>query len=344
MRFPPGAAGRWLVPVLVCSAVAGGVTLPPLLRSKPAPAVTPKSLEAVDADLLLRQDVSHSGTLVTTANLGLPDLPTRSLGGLSSIATLLTGTHTLRLWQSGADRQRLAILDTLAETDIVRTGAVLATYDSRQDAAGRLAVPGALRTRGGTSNSSAPLTPLLTPGAATDVRFGDPVRVAGRSAYSLVLTPRQSGTLVDHLTVAVDAEHGTVLRVRCYAKGYGAPAFEVAYRGIDFHTPPSRLFDLVPHQAVGTTAPPTVAARTLPTRANGNSAGIGTTGTGWATIFRIPLGQTASALTGSLDRLTVPVPEGRLLQTHLFSALLTPAGTLWIGAVPAAAVEKAARA
>jgi hypothetical protein len=71
--------------------------------------------------------------------------------------------------------------------------------------------------------------------------------------------------------------------------------------------------------------------------------GLTTTGTGWATIVHMPLGQVGGSLGESLDRLTEPVAEGRLLQTRLLSALITPGDGVWIGAVPPSALMAAAR-
>lgn len=344
MRTPRGVALRWLPPLAAAAVVAGVVAVPAAFASSPRATVAPKSLEAVDTDLLLEQDVSHSGTIRATADLGLPDLPTASLGGLGTVTTLLTGTHTLRYWQSGASRQRLAVLDTLAETDLVRVGSALGSYDSHQNAATRLTVP-RVTAEGSTSSAgqgfSQILTGLVTPGTNTDVRFGLPASIAGRNAYTLDLIPRQSGTLVDHVDVAIDADRGTILRIRIYAKGYASPAFEATYTAIAFRTPPASLFDLIARlPAAPAKLPATV---TVPTAQPSRAPELTTTGSGWATIVHLPLGRLGGSLGSSLDRLTEPVAQGRLLQTRLLSALITPNDGVWIGAVPSNALIAAAR-
>jgi hypothetical protein len=341
VRIPRGVALRWLPPVVATAVVSAAVTLPAAFSSPPPPVLAAKSVDAVVADLLLEQDKSVSGTTRATADLGLPDLPVASLGGLGVVVTLLTGTHTLQYWQAGAQSQRLAILDTLAETDLVRVGSSFGTYDSREDAATRLSIP---RVNGGSAagqSFSQLLTGLVAPGDNTDVRPGPAVRIAGRSAYSLDLVPRQAGTLVDHVEIAVDADRGTALRIRVYAKGYRGPAFEATYTSISFTTPPARLFDLI--SRLPTAAPTAAPAAARPAALiRPEDRGIETAGSGWATIVRLPLGQLGTSLARSLDRLTEAVPAGRLLRTHLITALLTPDGSLWVGAVPAAALIKAA--
>ena len=53
-------------------------------------------------------------------------------------------------------------------------------------------------------------------------------RVAGRSAYELVLTPKEPASLVASVRLAIDSEQHVPLRVQVFAKGSTDPAFEVA--------------------------------------------------------------------------------------------------------------------
>ena len=63
-----------------------------------------------------------SGTVTETAHWGLPSLP----GGTDSASLdwqgLLTGSHTLRVAAAGPDRQRVAVLGSLSESDVVHNG------------------------------------------------------------------------------------------------------------------------------------------------------------------------------------------------------------------------------
>ena len=71
--------------------------------------------------------------MVEKAALGLPDLSQLTgsspdqLGGLS----LLTGSHTIRVWYGGPSKQRVAMLDSLGESDLFRNGNTLWEWDSR---------------------------------------------------------------------------------------------------------------------------------------------------------------------------------------------------------------------
>jgi hypothetical protein len=77
---------------------------------------------------------------------------------------------------------------------------------------------------------------------------------------------------------------------------------------------------------------------------------------GWATVLEFPAGtlkpgpshpsadDTGSSLAAALRHMTTPVPQGQLLTTRLLTLLITPDGRVFVGAVPAASLERAATA
>ena len=70
------------------------------------------------------------------ADLGLPDLPAaRRPAAAPSFTSLVSGTHTLRVWYAGEDQQRLALLGTLGESDMIRNGTDVWTWSSDDNAA-----------------------------------------------------------------------------------------------------------------------------------------------------------------------------------------------------------------
>ncbi len=76
-----------------------------------------------------------SGTVVETTDLGLPALP--SIGGRrrrrgASFSSLVSGSHTMRVWYAGPDQQRLALLGQLGESDLVRNGTDLWAWSSHE--------------------------------------------------------------------------------------------------------------------------------------------------------------------------------------------------------------------
>ncbi|KZX20027.1 LolA family protein [Rathayibacter tanaceti] len=201
---------------------------------------------------------------------------------------------------------------------------------------------------------------MLTPSAAaerllssidptTSVAVGSDVRVAGRDAYELVLTPRDSTTLVGSATVSVDGETGLPLGVAVTARGATAPAFSIAYTSIDLSTPDASLFSFTPPAGAevieqgapeqGTTDAPTPAPDAP---VDTNREDVTTTGTGWGTIVELPAGDPGAL--GPLEAVTTPTEGGRVLSSALVTVLLTDDGRVLAGSVPVEALRDAAAA
>ena len=68
-----------------------------------------------------------------TANLGLPSLGALGVGG-GTVLDLLSGSHTAHVWYDGTERLRLALDSPQAETDWIRNGDDLWSWDSSSQA------------------------------------------------------------------------------------------------------------------------------------------------------------------------------------------------------------------
>ena len=55
-----------------------------------------------------------------TASFGLPSLP--ATGNPTSLSSLLTGSHTIRVWYASPGHFRLAVPQSLSESDVIRDG------------------------------------------------------------------------------------------------------------------------------------------------------------------------------------------------------------------------------
>jgi outer membrane lipoprotein-sorting protein len=250
---------RALVPLSVVAVIAGGAALAPSLAS-----ATP-SLPAVTAQQLLAKVAASkvdafSGTMSLSTDLGLPTLP--DLSGTANPFSLLTGTHTLEVAANGPGQQRIALLDQLSEYDVIHNGTKIWTYDSETNtveegtaaahsgaAAGKSAQP---KTQSKTQPKKQ--YPELTPQAAaqqlltnlsptTQVSVGTPRTVAGRSAYLLVLTPKQSGSLIGQAEISVDSATGTPLGVALYPVGSSTPLFDLGFTSVSLTAPAASRFD-----------------------------------------------------------------------------------------------------
>lgn len=393
---PPGAAGRtsrrlrWGLPVAAVVTVAAAVAVPAAMAAGDPKGLAPRTAGALLTDLAGAKATPVSGTVVQTARLGLPKLPAGTTG--TDPMALASGSHTLRVWTDGQDRTRLALLGRLAEYDVVRDGASVWTYRSEKNEAVHYTLPARAAGEPGAAGRTAPpgQRPLALPATpqqaadqvlaaltpTTEVTVGDAVKVAGHDAYTLVLTPRDRGSLVGSVRLAVDSATAVPLRVQVFGSGdTSVPALEVGFTDVSFTAPAASVFSFrapagakVTEQAVpapgdgaasgdrarGQDATPDAVPGTAPDSPDADSPDAGggqaaapeVRGTGWTSIVVVKgvdtagLGSTDPRL---LDALTTRVAEGRLLTTKLVSVLLTDDGRVLAGAVTPEVLRAAAR-
>ena len=243
---------RWAVPVgalaavglVIAASVIGGARATPKLPAR----TTAQLIAAVDSTAAWPSALT--GVAQETASLGLPDLPGAGdpLSGLS----LLSGTHTLKVWYDGPTRVRIAVPVPLGEADLRRDGSSVWLWNSRTNQATHYVLPAAA--------SQAPETPaqaLPTPqqlaqqilaavGKTTTVGLKQNVTVAGQPAYQLSLAPKDSRSLVGQVTIAIDAEYSLPLQVQVFARGATSPAFSLGYTSLSFATPGASNFAFAP--------------------------------------------------------------------------------------------------
>jgi outer membrane lipoprotein-sorting protein len=293
---------------------------------------------------------------VETASLGLPSLPDLGSGGSTSLTTLVAGSHTARVWYDGPERARFALLGSLAETDVVRNGRDLWIWDSSQDQVQQVRLPAdAVAEATKPVASEVPTTPAAAAAEAlaavdpsTKVTVDGTARVAGRSAYELVLEPRDTRSLVAQVRIAVDGKTSVPLRVQVYAKGYDSPAFETGFTSVSMSTPSAAEFTF-------TTPPGATVKQASPDKVTDPGEKAPTdeptvVGKGWTTVVvlhGVSLDQALGggqlgALTKSLEHVQGSYGSGRVLQTRLLSILALDDGRLLVGAVAPSVLEAAA--
>jgi outer membrane lipoprotein-sorting protein len=295
---------RALVPLSVTAVIAGSAALLPSLAS-----ATP-NLPAVSAQQLLTKIATSkvdafSGTVSLSTNLGLPQLP--DLSGTANPFSLLSGAHTLEVAANGPQQQRVALLDQLSEYDFVHNGTQLWTYDSETNSVehgteSAKDTADAKAKAQAEQKADAAKYPALTPQAAaqqlltglsptTQVSVGAPRTVAGRSAYLLVLKPKQQGSLIGQADVSVDSATGTPLGVALYPVGSGTPVFDVSFTSVSLTAPDASRFDFTPPK--GATVTPlgteqksgsTAGTKSAPTQQNLDPQVLGTS---WLSVLEL---------------------------------------------------------
>ena len=306
------------------------------------------------------------------------------------MTSLVSGTHTWRIWLDGPTRQRLALIGGNGESDVIHNGADVWLWSSADKTAVHHRQGAGKGPGGSTGNhlpsdvpsglpggapstlpSGAPRTPdeaaaaaLALMGKDTTVTTSATASVAGRSAYELVLTPKDKTTLVGSVRIAIDSQEHVPLRVQVYSTKLTNPAFEVGFTAVDFAKLDARQFAFTPPAGTTVTESDQLTApkggSTKPTPANPTpvkpsaqsvapmSGAPKVVGSGWSTVvvapFALPTSQqgggsaadSAAQLNGILKALPTASGtwgSGHVLQGTLFSLVLTNDGRVAVGAV-----------
>jgi outer membrane lipoprotein-sorting protein len=325
---------RWIVPTGVVGVVA--ITASGVLSAQAISDLPPRNA----AQLLVDVENAHvdglSGTIVAKSSLGIPALPTGATSG--NLLSLLSGSHTARVWYAGRDKQRFALLDTLSEADVFHNGRDIWTYDSSTHEATHMLLPAQ------SGSQEPPVTaPTLTPEQAAEqaLRAIDPTtivstdaarRVAGRAAYELVLAPRDASSHIGSVRIAIDGKTKIPLGVQVYAKGEGSPAIDVAYTRIRYDLPDMSNFTFNPAKSVK------IKNAALPSATQHGGYDATTIGAGWTTVVRMRLADLGArgaemAYLQSLPRVSWAGGAGRLFESKLVTVLVCDDGRLYAGPV-----------
>ena len=264
----------------------------------------------------------------------------------------ITGTHTWRVWYGGEKQQRLALVGSLGESDVIRNGTDLWIWSSQEKTAVHHTLPAHGAAEGKTNPSprmtDLPKTPeeaaqraLAALQPSTEVTTSGAAVVAGRDAYQLVLTPRDKSSLVASVRISIDAEKHIPLRVQAYSTKLANPAFEVGFTSISFDRPDARQFDFNPPPGTKVTESGALTGdKTRPDAAHPAKPKVVGTGWGAVAVGTLPADATsgqgaeqAQGLLQALPKVSGSWGSGRLLSGTLFSAVLTDDGRFAVGAV-----------
>lgn len=377
---------RTAVPIVVAGIAISSLSVVPALAGDAAPTLPKISA----ADLIAKVQKSNvqqlHGTVTVSTDLGLPTLP--DVGGASPLG-VLAGDHTLRVAVDGPDKQRIALLGPASEQDLVHNGDNAWSYDSARRAAEHWTLPA------GHDAASKPSGPALDPRhlPSTPQEMADQMlaqvqkytvvdvdgtaKVAGRPVYTLVLKPKQDGSLIREVDFGVDSATGVPLRAAVYPAKSGHAAVDARFTDVSFSAPDAGTFDFTPPAGAKVTEHKPGDAADRPKtpgapRDNGHGAILGE---GWTSVVELTGVPNLDALSSGhaavpkpgarpqkaegrgssaalLDKLLAtgkPVSggfgSGKLFTTTLVSALYTDDGRLFVGAVtPEELTKQAANA
>ncbi|MEU6092530.1 DUF2092 domain-containing protein [Streptomyces sp. NPDC047085] len=371
-------AARYVVPVAVVGVAAATIGLVPALADSGDPDL-PKITAQQLIEKMAKSDVQQlSGTVKVSTDLGLPDL-----GGLenslasgaaqggdgssadpsSKLTELVSGTHTLRVATDGPDRQKLSLLERGSEYSLIHDGKDVWGYDSKSN-----------EVFHGTADDSGkdhrraepPATPkdfadeaLKSVDDTTSVTVDGTAQVAGRDAYKLLIRPKQSGTTVGAISIAVDAKTGMPLKFTLTPKSGGAAVFDAGFTQVAFARPAASTFDFTPPKGAKVTEQKDEpkAKEHAPKLGEDFAQGMDgakVIGKGWNAIATfdtgaeggMPSGSEGGAFGGFLgslgDQVSGTFGKGTVFSTRLVNALITDDGKVYAGAVTKDALVKAA--
>jgi outer membrane lipoprotein-sorting protein len=394
-------AARYAVPVAVVGMAAATIGLVPALADSGDPDL-PKITAAQLIDKMAKSDVEQlSGTVKITTDLGLPDL-----GGLvdglasaagqqasgsgssadpsSKLMELVSGTHTLRVAADGPDRQKVSLIERAAEYSVIHNGTDVWGYDSASNEVYHGTEPeeGQPQERPATPKDFADEA-LKSVDDTTSVTVDGTAQVAGRDAYKLLIEPKQSGTTVGAISIAVDSKTWMPLKFTLTPASGGAAVVDAGFTKVSFAKPSASTFHFTPPKGAKVTeADPGTAEprKDAPKSADGLLKDLGekpggddkaadglagdlagdlegdghkVLGEGWNAIAVLDSGTSGSGsgsgdLSGVLgsfgDEVSGKFGSGTVFSTRLVNALITDDGKTYIGAVTKSALVKAADA
>jgi outer membrane lipoprotein-sorting protein len=380
---------RWLVPAVIGAAIAAAsLTTTAAANASDQPKLAPKTAADLLVGIEQADPAGLSGTIVQTTKLGLPDLSgiagAGGSGGSSSLTveSLVTGSHTMNVWYAGSEHQRFALLGQLSESDVIHNGTDLWTYSSTTRTVTHKMLSAKESTNAKPSISSA--APALDPQTAaeqalaaidptTTVQVDRTARVAGRAAYQLLLSPKDTRSLIGSVRIALDAATFVPLRVQIYATGATSPAIQVGFTDVSFNVPDTSVFEFVPPAGAtvqenatpfdSLSGPRVYPPGEGPTSRSGSTAnpapqapqapGPVLLGKGWTQVVEVGAGSSTGGVQSTINRIGGPdsqlldqvataVPGGRLITTTLVSILITNDGKIFAGPVSAADIQKVA--
>ncbi|MFE2513881.1 LolA family protein [Streptomyces mirabilis] len=380
-------AARYVVPVAVVGVAAATIGLVPALADSGDPSL-PKITAEQLIEKIAKSDVQQlSGTVKVSTDLGLP-----SLGGLESgmlsgatkgsgdssadpqskLMELASGTHTVRVAADGPDKAKVSVLENAAEYSIIHNGNDVWAYDSKSNEVYHSTAPAAEKGHE-KAPKDVPTTPkeladeaLKSVDDTTSVTVDGTAQVAGRDAYKLLIKPKQSGSTVGAITVAVDAKTGVPLKFTLVPTSGGAAVVDAGFTQVAFAKPAASTFDFTPPKGAkvtegkdGKDSKDSKAPESAPSRGDLGKGldGLKTIGKGWSTIAEfdtggqgMPSGSSSEGgdVSGFLNSLGDHVKgkfgSGTVFSTRLVNALITDDGKVYAGAVTKDALVKAANA
>ncbi|MFI6642372.1 outer membrane lipoprotein carrier protein LolA [Streptomyces sp. NPDC050504] len=394
-------AARYVVPVAVAGVAAATIGLVPALAASGDPDLPKITAQELIEKIASSDQEQLSGTVKITTDLGLPSLGGAATGAFApgggggggggddrgsaadpkaKLTQLAAGSHTLRVALDGPEKQRISIMERAAEYSLIHNAGEVWAYDSGSNEAFHAKAPADAAKPDGPAGK--PVTPEglpTTPKAlaeqalkavdpTTSVTVDGTAKVAGRDAYQLLIKPKQAGSTIGSIKVAVDAKNGVPLKFTLSPSGGGKAVIDAGFTKVDFGAPEASTFDFTPPKGTKVTEADEAAKeldKGAPDKGRADLEGLegfeglNVIGKGWTSVARldVPGGEGFTApkagevppeaeqfLNALGDKATGKFGSGTVFKTRLVNALITDDGKVFVGAVTSDALVDAANA
>jgi outer membrane lipoprotein-sorting protein len=226
-------------------ALGGGPTPPP----KPLAQAVHDALGGAHGESIqgVSADVTLTDHLLEGANL-----TTGGQGGELTSNPLVTGASG-RLWISNDGRVRLELQSEQGDTQVLYDGHTLSLYDAASNTLYRYTPP----PQGSDAGTSAhedhevPSVAKIEEGIArlsahVNVSGATPTDVGGQPAYTVRVSPKESGSLLGGAELSFDAVHGVPLRAAVYSTNSASPAIELGASNVSYGPVADSVFAFTP--------------------------------------------------------------------------------------------------
>jgi len=179
-----------------------------------------------------------------------------SATGQLASSPLITGASG-RMWVAKDGRVRLELQSEKGDTQVLYDGHTVSIYDASSNTLYRYTVPA---HEGGTGDgpvSGATTAPHEAPSVAkieeaisqldhVNVSGATPTDIAGQAAYTVRVSPKESGSLIGGGELSWDAVNGVPLRAAIYSSTSPSPTIELAATSISYGPVAASVFEFTP--------------------------------------------------------------------------------------------------
>ncbi len=205
-------------------------------------ALTAPAVEGVSANIELTNNLIEGASLASGSGQG---------GEVASSPLLAGGSG--RLWIAKDGRARLELQAEKGDTQVIYDGSTLTVYDAASNTLYRYKPPAS-------KTPSTPSTPASheAPSVAkieeaidhidkhATLSGAKPDNVAGAPAYTVHVSPKQSGSLLGGAELSFDAANGAPLRAAIYSSTSSSPVIELAATEVSFGPVSDSVFAFTP--------------------------------------------------------------------------------------------------